>query len=201
VAGCATTTWTLTQGECIGDQVEDEEYEAYALYLRVAWKDSRIVIRHTTLTEKEPLPESELAGMSDQQRKRLREFEAESALRSFGEAGPAWKEAVASYNKRNDSMWSCLARAPRRISEPVRARGATQNVTFSRVGFDAAKTAAIFKVEVVPGEGCPGGWVVRLVKTPDEGWIVLETLDWIAANSGAPHAGSALAAVPASPAP
>jgi hypothetical protein len=104
LAGCATTTWTLTKGECIGDQVESEEYDAYALYLRTAFKDSTVVITHTTLTE-EPLPESALAAMPEKERQRFRELAADNALRSFADAGPAWQQAGAPRLVQDPRSW------------------------------------------------------------------------------------------------
>jgi hypothetical protein len=178
--GCAATTWTLG-GECIGPEVEREEYEAYALFLRQALEDRSIVIQRHTLTD-DRVSEAEIAGFPDNEKQRFREWNERQSLLHFGDAGPPWKQAVASYNERNADGGGCLARLPRRMSEPRRSRE-KGNVVFSRVGFDAAKTAAIFKVELTcTPDSCNAGLVVRLVKTPDEGWIVLSEQDWIAAR-------------------
>jgi len=192
LSGCATTTWTLT-GECLGPEVESEEYDAYALFLREAMPRESIVVERHTLAQ-EPVAESELADLSKAQRQRFREFEEEQSLRYFGKDGPAWRQAVASYNERSRDGGGCLARLPRRMSEPVRGGGDPTKVTFSRVGFDSAKTAAIFKVELRGATGsCNAGRIIRLVKTPDEGWMVLDTPDWITDGGLGARANLALA--------
>ena len=181
-AGCATTTWTLVAGECIGPEVDADEYQAYALFLRELNLDAPIAIPRHTLTET-PISESELADLPEKGRQKFREFEKERELRPFADAGPEWTQAVADYNERNAGGWGCLDHLPRRSSGLACATSAQQTVTFSRVGFDAAKKVAIFKVELSGSTGrCAEGLIVRLVKTPGEGWIVLQHQDWIASR-------------------
>jgi hypothetical protein len=176
--GCATTTWTLT-GECIGPEVESEEYEAYALYLREHVTEEPIAIQRHTLIERR-FSQADLAELPEAERRKLRDAEDAETLRAFvHDAGPEWQQAAASYEERSADGGGCLAQLPRRSSEPTRAAAGRQTVTFSRVGFDAAKNVAIFKVELSGSPGrCAAGRIVRLVKTPDEGWIVLESEDW-----------------------
>jgi hypothetical protein len=183
LGGCA-TTWRLGSRPCDGPEVAPEEYEAYALYLRERIATASLTINRGTLLGNMPAPGGEQAVSGDPDARRLREVEEQQWLRNqVRDAAPEWRQAVADYERRSAGAGACLKRMPARAPDGLRSSGGggTRTLSFSRVGFDAARRVAVFEIELsgpLPHDG--EGGIVRLVKTADGDWQVIEHEHWIA---------------------